>query len=191
MSIRNARLTILAAVVAGAIAIPAAAFAYGASPTTPAPPDKTGSSPAPSGGKTAGMDDLAPLAASAGISESRLQEGLAAAKQAGGDDPQGVTALASAAGVSAATAQRLADAVFGTRVDRSLGGPASITDFARRLGVDESTAQRALQRVFALSGPHGVDPHSAAFAGIAHDLGITSAALAAALDGLKQAEAGK
>ena len=54
------------------------------------------------------------MAAAAGISADRLQAGLMAMKQAGGDTPAGIAAFAASAGVTNATAQRIADDVFGT-----------------------------------------------------------------------------
>jgi hypothetical protein len=102
-----------------AVAVPVAAFA--SSPSSPAaakpghPPTtlKAKSGPAASG-PVAASQVPAILALPAGISQSRLDMGLAAAKRAGGSDVAGVTAFAQAAGVSHATAQRIVRAVFGT-----------------------------------------------------------------------------
>ena len=94
-------------------------------------------------------------------------------------------------GVSTATAQRIVDAVFGTPVDRSLTGPAAVSTLATRLGVSTGAAERALQQIGALSRQGGVDSTGPAFAAIAHDLGVSPARLAAAMDGLKQSIAGK
>jgi hypothetical protein len=64
-------------------------------------------------GKSAATSQMRALASSAGISESRLDAGLAAAKRARGNNPAGMAAFARAAGVSPATAQRIVSAVFG------------------------------------------------------------------------------
>jgi hypothetical protein len=184
MSIRHARLIIIGAITAGAIAVPATAIAYNSGQATPDPsPSKASISQS--------SDEFASLAASAGISETRLQQGLVAAKQAGGNDPAGVAAFAAAAGVSADTAQRVVTTVFGAHVDRSITGPSAAAALAARLGVDTARAQSALQKIAALSGKTGVDPASAAFAAIAHDLGVTPARLASALDDVKRAVAGQ
>jgi hypothetical protein len=63
--------------------------------------------------KSAATSQMRGLASSAGISESRLEAGLAAAKRARGNNPAGIAAFAWAAGVSPATAQRIVSAVFG------------------------------------------------------------------------------
>jgi hypothetical protein len=64
---------------------------------------------------------------------------------------------------------------------------AMATGLASQLGVSHSAAQRALNEINALSDRNGVDPASPAFAAIAHQLGVTPARLAAALDAAKQA----
>ena len=70
--------------------------------------------------------------------------------------------------------------------------PAPVRAFATRLGVGTSAAGPALKQIAALnSRQHGVDPGGAAFAAIAHDLGVSPAQLAAAWDGVKQSVAGK
>jgi hypothetical protein len=102
-----------------AVAVPVAAFA--SSPSSPAAA-KLGHSPTTlraksgpaAGGSVAASHVPAALASAAGISQSRLDIGLAAAKRAGGSDLAGVTAFAQAAGVSHATAQRIVRAMFGT-----------------------------------------------------------------------------
>ena len=184
MSVRNRRLAIAGVVAATAIGVPAAALASGSSPAKPTPSASAAS-------KSATPSELPALAASAGISLSRLQAGLVAAKQAGGNSAAGIAAFAAATGVSDATAQRIVDAVFGTRVDNSLTGPAAAAVLASRLGVSHSAAQHALQQIGALSRDDGVDPTSTAFAAIAHDLRVSPTQLAAAMDGLKQSMAGK
>jgi hypothetical protein len=57
---------------------------------------------------------------------------------------------------------------------------------AARLGVSHSAAQRAFNQLDALSGRGGIDPASPAFAVIAHELGVSPARLAAALDAVKR-----
>jgi hypothetical protein len=64
---------------------------------------------------------------------------------------------------------------------------AMATALASQLGVSDSAAQRALTEINALSDRNGVDPASAAFAAIAHQLGVTPARLAATLYTAKQA----
>jgi hypothetical protein len=215
MLVLRYRLAIAAVITATAIAVPAAALAsgYGSPSAKPVPPQ----APAASGGKSAVQSQLPALAAAARISADRLQAGLAAAKRAGGNTAAGIAAFAASAGVSQATAQRVVDAVFGTRADSgSLSGkpapgpaasagksaagrsqpsvtaPAAEVDaLATRLGVSHSAVQRALNRLAALSGEGGVDPTSPAFAMIAHDLGVSPARLAAALDAVKQSLAGQ
>ena len=62
-----------------------------------------------------------------------------------------------------------------------------VAALATQLGVSHSAAQRVFNQLDALSGTGGVDPASPAFAAIAHDLGVSPARLAAALDAAKQA----
>src|ERR1700722_9569181 len=52
--------------------------------------------------KASASSDLSALAASAGITESQLESGLGAAKQAGGNNPSAVAGFARATGVSPA-----------------------------------------------------------------------------------------
>jgi hypothetical protein len=188
MSVRHRRLAVAAVIAATAIAVPAAAMAS----STGSPPGK----PAPSSAarKSVNPSELPALAASARMSVSRLQAGLVAVKQAGGNSATGVAAFAASTGVSTATAQRIVDAVFdtrATRVDRSVTGPAPVSMLATRLGVSTDAAKRALQRIGALGRQGAVDPTGPAFAAIAHELRVSPARLAAALDGLKQSMAGE
>ena len=157
---------------------------------SPGPRSKAASSAGPSD-KSGPTVDLSALASSAGISVSRLQAGLVAAKQAGGNNAAGIAAFTAAAGVSNATAHRIVDAVFGTQVNGGLTGPAATGVLASRLGISRSAAQHALEQIAALSGKDGVSPTSAAFARIAHELGVSPARLATALDAVKQSMAGK
>jgi hypothetical protein len=68
---------------------------------------------AASGRKSAAAPQLNALAASAGISVSRLQAGLAAMKRARGSTAAGIAAFAAATGVSHATARQVVKAVTG------------------------------------------------------------------------------
>lgn len=94
---------------------------------------------------------------------------------------------------SAAAASKFAAAASKSAAAGSqLTVPAPVRAFATRLGVGTSAAGRALKQIAALnSRQHGVDPAGAAFAAIAHDLGVSPARLAAAWDGVKQSVAGK
>jgi hypothetical protein len=117
MPVRLHRAAFAAVLTAAAVAVPVAAFASG--PGSPAA--KPAHSPAtltikPAAGTStsaAAPQPSAALAGSAGISQSRLDTGLAAAKRGGGNNAAGITAFARAAGVSRATAQRIVYAVFG------------------------------------------------------------------------------
>src|SRR6266851_5794979 len=104
-------------------------------------------------------------------------------------------ALASGSGSPSAkpsaAATKSAAAGSGTRVDRSLTGPAAVAALASRLGVSTGAARHALQQIGALSRQGGVDPTDPAFAAIARGLGVSPAQLDAALGGVKQALAGK
>jgi hypothetical protein len=143
MLVLRRRLAIAGVIIAAAITVPVAALASGPGslsgkagpPPAPvasvaksaaarpepagSPSGKTGPPPAPaaiaskSAAASSWQSQPTALAASAGISVSRLQAGLAAAKQAGGDTPTGIAAFAASAGVSRATAQRVVDAVAG------------------------------------------------------------------------------
>ena len=119
MVAQNRRLAIAGLIAAAAIAVPTAALASGSgSPSPkPAPPQ------ASAAGKSAAQPQLPALAASAGISTDRLQAGLVAMKRAGGNTPAGIAAFAASADVTSATAQHIADAVFGTQADA--GSPSS------------------------------------------------------------------
>jgi hypothetical protein len=98
---------------------------------------------------------------------------------------------AAAVSKSAAAASKSAAAGSGTRVDRSLTGPAAVAALASRLGVSTGAARHALQQIGALGRQGGVDPTGPAFAAIARGLGVGPAQLAAALGGVKQDLAGK
>jgi hypothetical protein len=102
-------------------------------------------------------------------------------------------ASAASASESAAAASKFAAAASKSAAAGSqLTVPAPVRAFATRLGVGTSAAGRALKQIAALnSRQHGVDPAGAAFAAIAHDLGVSPARLAAAWDGVKQSVAGK
>jgi hypothetical protein len=201
MLILRHRLAIAGVVAAAAVAVPAAALASGlGSPSgKPAPP--AASAPGP-GKSPAAPSQLTALAASAGISVSKLEAGLGVAKRDGGNNAASVAAFAASTGVSHATAQRVLNAVFGTsqsgkpapplgpgaRGSRSAEkgsltnptAPAPVRAFAARLGVSANAAGPAFKDLTALSGNGSVDPGGAAFAAIARDLGVRPARLAAA-----------
>jgi hypothetical protein len=190
MFVLHHRLAIAGVITATAIAVPAAALASGSgSPSgKPAPPQAS----AASGSKSAApRSRLTALAASAGISVSRLEAGLAAAKRADGNTAASIAAFAASTGVSHATAQRVVYAGFGTNVIKNVTVPAAVRALATRLGVSTSAAGRAFKQIGALSSKNGVDPASSAVAAIAHDLGVSPARLAAAWDAVKQSVAGK
>jgi hypothetical protein len=191
MLILRHRLAIAGVITATAVAVPAVALASGSGspPAKPAPPQASAASAAKS---PAARSALTAPSGSAGISPSRLQAGLAAAKRAGGNTAAGLAAFAAATGTSRATAQEVLNGVFGTEASRQspLGSPVAARAFAARLGVSQSAAGHALAQLAALSGKAGVDPASPAFAGIARDLGVSPARLAAALDAVKQSQAG-
>ena len=131
MPVRYRRAAFAAVLTAAAVVVPVAAFASG--PGSPAAkPAPSAATPAPSAAKpapsattlkaksAAGASNSAAtsppsgaLASSAGISQSRLDAGLAAAKRAGGNTSAGIAGFAQAAVVSHATAQRIVFAVFG------------------------------------------------------------------------------
>jgi hypothetical protein len=175
---------VVAVLSAAVLGVPGSAVAigsagHGSRATTP-----PATAPAP---KTV-PSDLSALASSAGITESQLQAGLMAAKEAGGNNPSAAAGFARATGVSPATAQRIISSVFGAQIDRSPTGAAAIAALATQLGVSTTAAHSALEQIVALGRAQGVDPASAPFAAIAHRLGVTPARLAAALPLAKQAE---
>jgi hypothetical protein len=205
MLVLRHRLAIAGVVAAAAVAVPAAALAsgLGSPPGKPAPP--AASAPGP-GKSPAAPSQLTALAASAGISVSKLQAGLGVAKRDGGNNAASVAAFAALTGVSHATAQRVLNAVFGTSASGkpappqaggargsrsaekgsgSATAPAPVRAFAARLGVSTSAAGPAFKELTALSGNGSADPGSAAFAAIARDLGVSPARLAAAWDAVK------
>ena len=189
MFVLHHRLAIAGVITATAIAVPAAALASGSgSPSgKPAPPQAS----AASAKRSEAQSQLQALAASAGISVSRLEAGLAAAKRAGGNTAASIAAFAASTGVSHATAQRVVYAGFGTNVIKNVSVPAAVRALATRLGVSTSAAGRAFKQIGALSSKNGVDPASSGVAAIAHDLGVSPARLAAAWDAVKQSVAGK
>jgi hypothetical protein len=189
MPTTHRRLAVAGILTAAAIAVPAAALAAGSDSSHPKPQHPRAATTA--SGNPEAPPDLSAVASSAGISVSRLEAGLRAAKPAGGNTTAGVAAFAAAAGVSNATAHRIVDAVFGTQANNSLTGAAATDVLASRLGVSKSAAQHALAQIAAMSGKAGVRPAGAAFARIAHELGVSPARLAAALDAVKLSMAGK
>jgi hypothetical protein len=174
-------------VAAAALGVPGSALAIGSAGQQSKPTMAPAAAAAPPS-KPPGLSNLSALASSAGLTQSQLEAGLGAAKQAGGNSPSGAAAFGRATGVLPATAQRIVSSVFGAPVDRSLNGPAAVAVLATRLGVSTAAAQTALEQIGALSRAQGVEPSSAAFAAVAHRLGVSPTRLAAALPLVKQAE---
>jgi hypothetical protein len=85
------------------------------------------------------------------------------------------------------SAAAMKNAARQSRAHESGPAPAMVAALATQLGVSHSAAQRAMNQIDSLSDRNGVDPASPAFAAIAHQLGVTPARLAAALDAAKQA----
>jgi hypothetical protein len=82
---------------------------------------------------------------------------------------------------AAAEASKSAAAAAGSQPDSN--GPAAVSALAARLGVSADLAGRAFKQIMALTTQGGrLDTTSAAFAGIARQLGVTPAQLAAAWD---------
>jgi hypothetical protein len=188
MSARNRRLAVAGVITAAAIAVPAAALASGSQTPSVNPPKPPASAAA---AKTSqGPTDLSGLASSAGISTSQLNAGLVAAKRAGGNSSAGIAAFAASTGVTSATAQRIVYAVFGTHVENGPTGKSMAAALATQLGISTSAAQHAMRQINTLSGNHGVDPASTAFAAVAHELGVSPARLAQALVAAKRSVAG-
>jgi hypothetical protein len=183
------RLAAAGVLVAAAVAVPVAALAAGPSPSAP-PPVKTSSTTLPDP-RLAAPIDLSALASSAGISVGRLNAGLVAAKQAGGNSTAAVAAFAASAGVSSPTAQKIVSIVFGSRVDRSLTGQSAAAALGTQLGITTTAAQSALAQLRSLGREGGLDPTSPAFASIARGLGVSPTRLATALPAVKQTMAGR
>jgi hypothetical protein len=176
MSVRIRRVVVAGVVAAATVAVPAAALASGSgSPSA---------KPSPVASKSAAAASKSAAAASAAASKSAA---AAASKSAASASKSAAAASKSAA----AAASKSAAAGSGTRVDRSLTGPAAVAALASRLGVSTGAARHALQQIGALSRQGGVDPTGPAFAAIARGLGVSPAQLAAALGGVKQDLAGK
>jgi hypothetical protein len=172
-------------VAAAALGVPGSALAIGAAgqgSKSTTPPAATGPV-----SKAPALSNLTGLASSAGITETKLEAGLTAAKQAGGNNASAVAAFARATGVSPGTAQKVVSSVFGVQINRSLTGPSAVAALATQLGVSTAAAHSALDQLGALGRTQGVDPGSAAFAAIAHGLGVTPTRLATALPLVKQA----
>ena len=192
------RVVAAAVVVAAGIGVPGSALALGSGPagskpaTSPAAATAAAAKTRASSGLSApasktALPSLSALAASAHITESQLQAGLEAAKQAGGNTLSGVAAFARTTGVSTATAQRIVSSVFSPQVNSGLTSAAAATALATQLGVSTAATQSALEQLGTLARAQGIDPNSAAFAAIAHRLGVTPTRLAAALPLVKQA----
>jgi hypothetical protein len=195
MPVPSRRVAVAGLLTAAAVAVPVAALASGSDSPGAKPPHSsaalTTKSAEARAAKSAAASQLSALASFAGISVSRLDAGLAAAKRARGNNAAGVAAFARAAGASPATAQRIVDAVFGKQVDRSLPDPSAVAALAAQLGVSTSAARHALQQIGALSGKDGIDPAGTAFAAIAHQLGVSPTRLAGALRAVKLSMAGR
>jgi hypothetical protein len=212
MLVRHHRLALAGVITAAAIAVSAAAMTSG--PISPSPSGKPAQPLAPAGSAKesgAARSPLPALAASAGISLSRLQAGLVAAKRVGGNTAAGIAAFATSTGVSHTTAQRVVHAVTMTSppgqpappqapagsakktvAARPQAIPVAVRVLASRLRVSTNSAGRAFKQIAALSGKNGrVGPASPAFAAIAHDLGVSPAQLAAAWDAVKHSMVGK
>ena len=186
MSLNVRRLVRSGALSVAVLAVPVAALASGAG--------HDGHQPTPSGGTiTAGPSSVAApppaLVSVGGLSDSRLQAGLAAAKHAGGTGPAAVAAFCASTGLSHAAASEDHRHRLRVQHDRSLMGPVAANLLASRLNIDTAAAQRVFQQLGALSGKTGVDPANAAFAEIARSIGVAPAQLAAALDAVKRASA--
>jgi hypothetical protein len=179
---------VTAGVVAVAVAVPVGVAASG--PASSAAQSGATSTTLP----TSRLDvpaEFSALASSAGISVSRLNAGLVAAKQAGGNSTAGIAAFAASAGVPATTAQRIVSMVFGGRDDRGLTGASASAALSKRLAISTTAAQTALQQIRALTGSGGLDPTSPAFASIARGVGVSPTQLAAALAEIKPMLAGR
>ena len=150
MPTRNPRLAIAGLIAAAAIAVPTAALASGSGSPSPKPARPQASAAA--AGKSPARAQLPALAASAGISTDRLQAGLAAMKQAGGDTPAGIAALAASAGVSHKTAQQIAEAVFGTQSYSGSPSPKPAPPQAPAAGAGKTPARSWLPALAASAG---------------------------------------
>src|SRR5215472_15249909 len=148
MLARKHRLAVAGLATATAIAIPTAALASGSPSAKPSPPQASAGGP----GKPAPHDQLPALAAAAGISVDRLQAGLIAMKRAGGDTPAGIAAFAAAAGVTTATAQRVADAVFGSQADSGPNGAKPAPPGASEAGRGKLALRKQLAALAAAAG---------------------------------------
>ncbi len=133
----------------------------------------------------------AALASGSGSPSAKPSPVASKSAAAASKSPAAASKSPAAASKSAAAASKSAAAGSGTRVDRSLTGPAAVAALASRLGVSTGAARHALQQIGALSRQGGVDPTGPAFAAIARGLGVSPAQLAAALGGVKESLAGK
>jgi hypothetical protein len=188
-----------AVVLAAGIGVPGSALALGSGgagskPTTSPAAATAAAAKTPASSELSapvskpGLPNLSALAASAHISESRLQAGLEAAKKAGGNTMSGVAAFARTTGVSTATAQRIVSSVIKAPVNRGLTSAAAAAALTSQLGVSTAATQSALEQLAMLARAQGgIDSNSVPFAAIAHRLGVTPTRLAAALPLVKQA----
>jgi hypothetical protein len=73
-------------------------------------------------------------------------------KRAGGNTPSGIAAFAASAGVTNATAQQIADALFGTQADSGSPSPKPAPPQASAAGTSKSAAQSQLPALAASAG---------------------------------------
>ena len=187
-----------------ALAVPAQAGDATHGPGSPTNPAKV------AGGGDGGRRGT--TAAALGVSASRLEDGLKAAKQAGGPAnlSSAVAAFAASAGTSRSSARTiLAQAFAGgggttgaagvspTGSEAGDSGARGIFDdgglevFARALGISASAAMPASHALLELAaGSHGLEPTSPAFGRIASDLGVSAERLNDAIRAVKLSTAG-
>ncbi len=184
--LRLGGLAVMSVLAASSVAFVSADKPIHSSPASSSePPAASSKSPA------AGVEDQARLARSLGLSVSALDDGLRAAKQAGGVGDIAIAAFAGASGSSGAVATTAVDQVFGRQGAGGLTGKAAIGALADRLHISREAAASALTRVAILGRQAGgIDPGGAQFRALAHDLAVTPQQLAAGIDAVKAASAG-
>jgi hypothetical protein len=135
-----------------------------------------------------GSIDLKALAREFRIPVARLEAGLIAAKRTGGGGEAAVRAFAKAAGVSLKVAKAVIGTVFGEEEHKDHSRAEMAKAIAKALGVSVAAAEKALER---LNQAGGIEPDSALFKSVAHDLGVTPKQLNEALRAWKRAEGSK
>jgi hypothetical protein len=130
--------------------------------------------------------DLKALSEKFDIPVDRLEAGLVAAKRAGGGAAS-VDAFAQAAGVSKQKAAAVVAAVFGDEENQDEARKQAAKVLAAALGVSPAAMEKALER---LNQADGIEPGSALFRSVAHDLGVTPQRLQEALVAFKQGSKG-